>query len=332
MFRLKLGYDLKFSHHFVLPFLVFSLISPFGLLPLLGTSAAAEESHRLAAVRSLGLAKIPGSMPTFYSPHSEMRARYLQNLLQGELTYFANHFHVRFAPINMAVLNADQWSKVAGDDPYGMPSVNDTKPYVFVMPANWENVMWIRFPKREEVDPAILRQALTGGKTWDEVKFEGADGIGTHEIGHAVIAQLGIGPQTKWLSEFLASYAGYAYLKAKYPRQALSNEIFWAFGLNAPHPFTTLDEFERKYTELMQEYPANYGWYQCALDQRVIEIYQQNGVEFLGKVKRNFPKDGPKMDTAQVLAKLEIISPGWKAWAVRVKAGDVKAVRLKAER
>jgi hypothetical protein len=285
-----------------------------------------EESKRIDAIQSLGLKSIPGSMPTFYSPHTQLRAKYLQRLLGGEIQYYAHQFDVPFGPVTMAVLNAEQWPEVAGDEPYGMPSIDGTKPPVFIMPASWNEVTWMVVPKREQVPPAILRKALANGKHWNQVKFEGCDGIGTHEIGHSVIRQLGIDPQTKWFNEFLASYAGYAYLKARDPGQALSNEIFWTFGLkNSPHPFTKLDDFESKYDELQEKYPGNYGWYQLALDQRVIEIYRQSGVDYLREIRQQFPLGGAKLDSAQVLNKLETISRGWKSWAARLEAGHANA-------
>ena len=281
------------------------------------------------AIQSLGLKSIPGSMPTFYSPHTLVRAKYLQGLLGGEIQYYAQHFDVAFRPVTMAVLSAEQWPNVAGDEPYGMPSMDGTRPPVFVMPASWNEVTWMVVPKREQVPPAILRRALANGKQWNQVKFEGCDGIGTHEIGHSVIDQLGIDPQTKWFNEFLASYAGYAYLKARDPGQALSNEIFWTIGLkNSPHPFTQLADFESKYDELQQRYPGNYGWYQLALDQRVIEIYRQSGVDYLQQIRKQFPTGGPKLDSVQMLNELEVISPGWKAWAARLEAGHVNAINL----
>jgi hypothetical protein len=94
----------------------------------------------------------------------------------------------------------------------------------------------------------------------------------------------------------------------------------------SPHPFTKLDDFESKYDELQQKYPGNYGWYQLALDQRVIEIYAQRGVGYLQAVKDSFPMNTAKLDSAELLDKLEGISPGWKAWAADLEAGKVKAV------
>jgi hypothetical protein len=210
-----------------------------------------------------------------------------------------------------------------------MPSVDGTLPAVFVMPVSWDEVTWMAVPKREQVPPAMLSKALANGRTWKQIKFEGCDGIGTHEIGHSIIRQLGIDPPTRWFDEFLASYVGYAYLKANAPAQALSNEIFWTVGLNnSPHPFTRLDDFEGRYDQLQQEYPGNYGWYQLALDQRVIEIYAQSGVEYLREIRKQFPAGARALDSPQLLNELERISPGWKAWAAHLEAGNVKAALL----
>lgn len=281
------------------------------------------------AILSLRLESIPGDMPTFYSPHAKVRAKHLQRLLGGEITYYANRFHVALRPVAMAVLDAEQWPKVADDEPYGMPSVDGASPPVIVMPVSWNDVRWMVVPQRREVPTAMLREALVDGKTWSQVKFEGCDGIGTHEIGHSIIRQLGIDPQTKWFNEFLASHVGYAYLKAMEPGQALSNEIFWTVGLgHAPHLFTKLDDFETRYDELQRQHPGNYGWYQLALDQRVIEVHGERGVDYLLQIRKEFPTGAAKLGTAQLLERLEKISPGWKAWALRLEAGQVTASKL----
>ena len=280
---------------------------------------------RMEGIKSLGLESISGTMPTFYSPHAQARARYLQGLLGGEIAYYADFFGVSFGPIAMAVLNSQQWSTVAGEEPYGLPSVDGTQPAVVVMPVSWEEVTWMAVPKRAEVPPAMLRRALANGRKWTQVKFEGCDGIGTHEVGHYIVRELQIDPPMNWFNEFLASYVGYAYLKSKAPTQALSSEIFWTAGLDhSPHPFTKLDDFESRYDQLQQEYPGNYGWYQLALDQRVIEIFAQSGVAYLREVRKEFPAGASKLSSAQLLDKLERMSPGWKAWAAQLEAGHVK--------
>jgi len=78
-------------------------------------------------------------------------------------------------------------------------------------------------------------QSVGEWQDMNQVRFEGCDGIGTHEVGHYIVRELRIDPQTHWFNEFLASYVGYAYLKSKAPTQALSSEIFWTAGL-VTHP------------------------------------------------------------------------------------------------
>jgi hypothetical protein len=103
-------------------------------------------------------------------------------------------------------------------------------PFIFTMPSDWSKSTAVPFPHKSDVDAATLKQACSEGHAWKDLQYEGGDGIGTHEIGHSIIRQLGIAPQTRWFNEFLASYIGYAYLRAKFPKEILGNEIFWKVG------------------------------------------------------------------------------------------------------
>jgi hypothetical protein len=194
-------------------------------------------------------------------------------------------------------------------------------PSIFTMPSDWSKSAVVPFPHKADVDAATLKRILAEGHTWKEFQYEGGDGIGTHEIGHSIIHQLGIVPQTRWFLEFLASYAGYAYLHAKAPKEVLGNEVFWKVGyLNTPHPHTDLNYMETNFVDLTTKEQINYAWYQFALDQRLLEVYRQQGLSFLFKVKESFPADGPKLGTDEVLNKLEAIQPGWKKWAQNLAA------------
>ena len=262
---------------------------------------------------------LPGAMPVYYSPGQKARAKFLQNLLSGEIAFYADAFNVHFAPITLAVLNPDQWGKVV-IFAYGFPSVS-SQPFIFTMPSDWSKSTVVPFPQRRDVDATILSRARSEGHTWKDLQYEGGDGIGTHEIGHSITHELGIDPQTRWFREFFASYIGYAYLRAKAPKEVLGNEIFWKAGyLNSPHPHTDLNYMETNYVDLTTKEQINYAWYQFALDQRLLEVYRQQGLSFVFKVKESFPADGPKLNTAQVLDKLEAIQPGWKAWAENLAA------------
>jgi hypothetical protein len=297
-------------------------------LATLVRAAPREGPEPMERIRALGLASIPGAMLTFYSPHAKRRARHLQSVLSGEIVFYSELFHTAPSPIALGVLNADQWSKVVEGTPFGMPSLVGNREAVFVMPASWSDVAWISFANREIVPPQVLKKALANGKSWEQIIFEGADGIGAHEIGHSVIIQIDVDPQTHWLDEYLASYAGYAYLKAKHPSEALALEIFWSQGLDSPHPMTKLHDFDSQYEEIIQTAPANYGWYQTVFAQRVMEVYRTEGVQFLRTIRSAFPKNGAHLNTSQVLEQLEALSPGWKDRAAQLEAGNVKAVDL----
>jgi hypothetical protein len=189
------------------------------------------------------------------------------------------------------------------------------------MPSDWSKSTVVPFPNKSDVDAATLRQARAEGHKWRDLQYEGGDGIGTHEIGHSIIRQLGINPQTRWFNELLASYIGYAYLRAKAPKEVLGNESFWKVGyMNSPHVHTDLNYMETNYVDLTTREQINYAWYQFALDQRLLQVYQQQGLSFIFKVKESFPANGPKLNTSQVLDKLEAIQPGWKAWAENLAA------------
>ncbi len=91
---------------------------------------------------------------------------------------------------------------------------------------------------------------------------------------------------------------------------------------------TKLKDFDAKYEEIAQTAPANYGWYQTVFAQRVMNLYRTDGVEFIRKIQSAFPKNGPNLDTAQVLERLETLRPGWKEWAAQLEADKVQPVDL----
>lgn len=195
---------------------------------------------RLSQLTALNNPTLPGRMVAYYTPGNIERARRLQSLLDGELNFYETQFNTRLEPVILAVLDAGQWPKVAGKDPYGMPSMSYGKHGVFVMPTRWEEVTWMPFPRQEDIDPTLLKKVLGTGKSWRTLLNEGADGVGTHEIGHQIIFGLKIQPITHWHNELLASYIGYAYLQEKHPDEVPANKLFWRAGLTGSHPWPTL--------------------------------------------------------------------------------------------
>ena len=286
-----------------------------------------EPEKRMEAVQQLHLSRLPGgTLPTYYSVGAEARARSLQTLIEGERDFYREALHVPLSDLNLAVLRPEDWSPVTTRDPYGMPSVQG-HPRVITMPSDWNKVRIIPVPAVADLSPELQKEVRASGKPIAELVHTGSDSIGTHELGHAIIEDYGIGWTTYWLNEFLASYVGNVYVEEKRPADRAANRIFWQVGLNFPHPHTSLEYFETHYDELSEKAPQNYGWYQCALDQRVLAVHAKEGLTFLPKVKAAFPKGGPPLTSAQVLDKFESIDPGWKQWAAEVEANRVQPVR-----
>ncbi len=292
-------------------------IQPLIALTLCACSLAAEQ--RMTAIHVLKLPRLAGgSLPTYYSPGGEERARRLQEFVQGERAFYRAQLGVALDGLVLAVLSPPHWDAVSAPVPYGMPSV-EGQPPVIAMPSDWDLVTAMPLPSQVDATADLRKQAQATGKTWRELMHTGADGIAAHELGHAIVRDYGIDAQTHWFNEFLASYVGDVYVVQKRPQDVAANRLLWAACLEWPHPHTTLAYFDTHYDELMQKNPRNYGWYQCAMDQRVIEVHAREGLGFLVRVKAAFPKDGPKLTSEQVLDRLQAMDPGWRAWAEKLK-------------
>ncbi len=286
-----------------------------------------EPEKRMEAVQKLKLARLPGdSLPTYYSAGAEARARYFQALIAGERDFYRAALHVPLSDLNLAVLSPVDWSPVDIYNPYGMPSVQG-HPRVIAMPSDWNKVAIIPVPAVADLSPELQAEVRATRKPIADLVHTGSDSIGTHELGHAIVEDYGIGWTTHWFNEFLASYLGNVYIEEERPADRAADHIFWQVALGWPHPHTSLDYFETHYDELSEQMPQNYGWYQCAFDQRVLAVHAKEGVGFLPKVKAAFPKDGTQLTSTQVLDKLESITPGWKQWAADVEADRVQVVR-----
>jgi hypothetical protein len=135
-----------------------------------------------------------------------------------------------------------------------------------------------------------------------------------HELGHRLVHSYGIqlseDKSAAWMSEFLSSYFAYAYEKSNRPEIAVVVEAVTKMSSN-PVKYTAVEDFPKSSGEA-----SNFIWYHHQFESRVVEVYAQQGLDFLVKVKATFPADAKdNLSSAEVLSKLERISPGFEAWA-----------------
>jgi hypothetical protein len=297
----------------------------FSMLAATAQQPAFVSPPRAKAIRDLKMAQLatPG-LPTFYSAGAEARAIRLQEFIEQERALYRERLGVQMPDLTLAVADAADWAPLAAPLPYGMPSVAGHPP-VIVMPASWETATLLHPPVEARASASLRARASKTGKSWDELMRIGADGIGAHELGHAIVDAYGIEAPTLWLHEFLASYVSDVFIYERRPQDVEANTLFWSATLDGPHNHSSLAYFEDHYFELVSKDPMTYAWYQCAFEQRVLAIHIKLGIDFLTKIKTALPKGGPKLTNEQTLEKLEAISPGWKSWAASMESGETTA-------
>jgi hypothetical protein len=169
--------------------------------------------------------------------------------------------------------------------------------------------------KSGALSPKTLERVAATGVSLQVGIRETADDIMYHELGHNYTAAYGVGTPNNWLGEFLASYLSEAY-RTDAPQSPRSRVFADALRewLDGPRPkYTTLEDLERLYMSVGID---NYGWYQAQFEKRVMEVYRTEGLSFVQRVKDAFPATpSERLPVAEVLARLDKISPGWVDWA-----------------
>jgi hypothetical protein len=280
--------------------------------------AAQSQSSTLDAVRALKLPKHPGDVPLYYSACCRERAMEMQSALEGCVHFYKEALGIQVHLV-AAVLDKSDYSRVIGTTPnpaapYGMAGVSDGR-HIALIPATDDGVITENLLAAKILaTPATLNRLHLLHLSYDQAARRYIMHAALHELGHTLAYQYGIHPPTHWLDELLAHYVAYAYERAKRPTTASIVEAFTTLAA-PPRKYTSLEDFESHYNKMD---PANFTWYHRQFQARVIEIYTQQGADFLTKVKSEFgTAPSSKMGTAELLSRLEHISPGFRAWAAR---------------
>jgi hypothetical protein len=278
-------------------------------------TAAKEEEPRLETVLALKDPFLPGQVGTYYTPGFEKRAKAVQDFLTDERDFYSKELGIHL-DLTVAVLDAKQWEQLDILDPYGVPTVTDFPPYVALLPANWSENRLGMLPAETEADPALVKQVQAAGAVWSETFYRGFDAIIGHEFGHAAARTYGIKPPTHWFDEFLATYFGIAFIRHRHRELLFPVQTFFAINRGYSHQYTSLNDFESRYP-ISGSSPTNYGWYQAMFEQRIEQVYAQQGIDFLKQARTLFPanSNAAPLSNAEVLAKLDRICPGFRGWA-----------------
>lgn len=293
-------------------------------------SVAQQRYSDREALLNLKLSNQPGEIPAYYSACCKNRALEVQAALEDGLHFYNEKLGIHLDLV-VAVLDKKDWNRILDQrpdhivPPYGMTYV----PFdVAFIPADDDGVITRGLLAEKTHETAETRRLLESVHLgFDEAARRFIMHPILHELGHRLVIQYGIAPPMQngswWVDEMLASYFAYAYEKSRRPETATIVEAMT--NLSSENlKYTSLDDFPKTVPLLMAGDSSNMTWYQRQFEARLASVYEKEGLDFLPRVKAMFPA-GSKDDLspAEVLAKLELVCPGFQAWAVQMT--NVKA-------
>jgi hypothetical protein len=279
--------------------------------------AAADPSGgiTLARIRSLGVEARPGTVSVYFTPGSGDRAAKLQQMLEEGARFFADSLQLR-AEINLAVLTESDWAALT-PVPYGIPFFSAPASIIF-LPATLDGPIPTDYlTHRPNYSAASLEKIRASGRSFEEGARTTVDLIGLHELGHLYTRAFGIRPPSPWVSEFLATYFAYAFLRRQHPELASLWDGIVPLPASVQPQHTSLADFDRLYFGVG---PQNYFWYQGTFAAKVTEVFSERGLDFVVAMRTAFPAGASEqLSGHEVLDRLERIHPGFIAWAAALE-------------
>lgn len=267
-------------------------------------------------LQAVELHTLTGEVNVFYSKGFEKRAGYFQEMAIAASHYFEKEEILGLdIDFSFAVLGPEDWAAFT-KLPYGMAHIL-SEPYTAVVAATGDNILVQDFLRnRDRVPAETVRRIEESGSTFEAAAITFVDMIGFHEMGHIYAEAYGAHtwPEQRWLSEFVATYLAYTFMKENRPDLASLWNLMIDLKQSAFAPeHTTLADFESLYLGVGSE---NYGWYQSRFHQKGVEVYEKTGISFIHALKKSLAgnPEAAKEDPYR-LKELTAISDLFDGWA-----------------
>ena len=218
---------------------------------------------------------------TYYSNGSKEQAETMANRCDNVIAFYKSI--IDFEPtVNLLVLSSADWTTYTNFPVYGMPHYNDAQTLIV---ASEDNAFWKSFIPPLDQLPVELSQQVSSTYSDDNETLTMRsffDLLAIHELGHAFHSQGGLTMQRKWMGELFANILLHTYIAEKEPVLLPALTVFPRMVVSSTKKeelkFTTLDELESNYDVIGQQYPNNYGWYQCRWHMAAGNIYNSGGI------------------------------------------------------
>lgn len=224
---------------------------------------------------------------TYYSEGSKEQAETMAARCDQVMLFYQSL--IDFKPtVTLLVLSPADWSNYTGFPVYGMPHYTDAHTLIV---ASDDNDFWKSFIPPLDQLPSELSQQIS--RTYvdqnNALTMRGFfDLLAIHELGHAYHTQGGLTMQRKWMGELFANMLLHTYIAEKEPELLPALTVFPKMVVSATNredlKYTTLDALESNYDIISQQYPNNYGWYQCRWHMAAGNIYDEGGTQTFQKL------------------------------------------------
>lgn len=213
---------------------------------------------------------------TYYSDGSNEQAKEMAKRCDNVVSFYKNL--IDFEPaVTLLVLSKEDWSKYTNFPVYGMPHYDDNNTLIV---ASEDNDFWKSFIPPVDKLPRELAQQITktySGKDGDLTMRGFFDLLAIHELGHAFHIQNGLTMQRKWMGELFANIFLHTYIAEIEPELLPALTVFPRMVVSSTDKkelqFTSLNDLESNYDKIGQQFPNNYGWYQCRWHMAAANIY-----------------------------------------------------------
>lgn len=218
---------------------------------------------------------------TYYSEGAKEQATIMATRCDSVMAFYKPLIH--FEPtVTLLVLSAKDWSTYTDFPVYGMPHYNDVQTLIV---AADDNAFWKSFIPDLDQLPADLAQQIASTYTDSQgsLTMRGFfDLLAIHELGHAFHTQGGLKMQRKWMGELFANILLHTYIAEKEPALLGPLTVFPKMVVSSLKKedlkYTSLQDLETHYDIIGQQYPNNYGWYQCRWHMTAGNIYDAGSI------------------------------------------------------
>ena len=230
-----------------------------------------------------GLTPLEGHLTqVYFSTGSDEKAVRIANQMDHVINFYDDKLMFR-PEVILLVLSPDDWGRFTNFPVYGMPHYSNNKTLIV---ASQNNDFWDSFIPPQESLSADIAELVSRAYSGDDGKLTMEpffDLLAIHELGHAYHIQDNLLMQRKWMGEVFVNLFLHTYIAEQEPQLLPQLTVFPRMVLastpKSSLKYTTLKDLEDRYNEIGQQYPMNYGWYQCRWHNSAANIYDSGGIQ-----------------------------------------------------